>query len=116
MNIAAGRLEISWKELERSGDTAWRRSGVSRALTDTRSVAIEGGVRPKQPASILESEMAIEGSDKGTLQSGAKRRSICKTRLWGEALGKHPGPKRHVIRLLVRPGDWELGGRGRGGY
>lgn len=109
-------MEVSGRELERSGDTAWRRSGVSWALTDTRSMVIEGGVRPKQPASILESEMAIEGSDKGTLQSGAKRRSICKTRLWGEALGKHPGPKRHVIRLLVWPGDWELGVRGRGGY
>lgn len=32
----------------------------------------------------------------------------------GRGLGKHHGPRRLVLRLLVRPGDWELRVRGWG--
>lgn len=95
MDIAAGHLEVSRRELARSGDLSWRRSVVSWALTDRRSMVIEDGkgVRPRKLASILESGMATEGSDKGALQSGAEKRSICKNCLEGEALGKRQGLK-----------------------
>lgn len=45
MDIAAGHLEVSRRELARSGDLSRRRSVVSWALTDRRSMVIEDGKR-----------------------------------------------------------------------
>lgn len=70
-------------------------------------MVIKGGksLRGQVKETGLNPRMSIKGSDKETLQSGAKRRSICKNSPEGEALGRHHGLRRHVMRLLVRPGD-----------
>lgn len=71
----------------------WRRDGVNWALTGMRGVVIEGrkSRRGQSKETGLHPRKATEGSEKGALQSGAKRRSLCRDFLegggWGNTMG-----------------------------
>lgn len=60
------------REAGKVRDPSWRRSGVSWALADRRSMIVEGGERLRDQAGklvpVLGSRMAAEGSEEGTLQ------------------------------------------------
>lgn len=78
-----------WRCQRRSLEEGWGKL----ALTGMRGVVTEGrkSRRGQSKETGLHPRMATEGSEKGALQSGAKRRSLCKGYLegggWGNTMG-----------------------------